>query len=503
MFFSAFLVEIVIGSFFVYRWGSTYILESVFGGDMVSHLYISRVVIDNPPYNTLANLGTVWLPGYHLLIMFFVWIDPFYATGFAETLVNALATGGICVIIYRLLGRSKTGVIAVTIFMANIFTLLFGATGVMEIPATFFLLLAVYYFKLYLEENDLAQFMKCSLALVIGTLTRYEMWFVAFIAVSIFTLREFKNRRLYRLAYAHFPFWGIIAWLFWNLAIFKDPLMFIHHPLISASTQSAVLFKKDIWYTSYLILKGLLTVSGSLLFVTSLAVMILLMRKRIVSLAVSALILSPILFLWLSYFTGLLGAFAGGITEIRFFSMGYPGLIIVPLLLVDGFKNKKIAGTSSRVVLGSVLLAVYLFSIPFTQATTLYVVTHSPRIPGMEEKEAICEIIGENTVLMSGTFPQGLSVIKGLPPSQIIDDFDGPFFLDAMEEPWKSASFVVIPISQQESSLIRLNKYYGGKYYIYHYYYDDAWRSVFLENYDLVLETIHFLVYQNVHLRSD
>ncbi|MEO0120506.1 MAG: hypothetical protein ABIK40_04475, partial [candidate division WOR-3 bacterium] len=37
--------------------------------DGLSHLYIAKNIIHNGKYSTIKNLGTVWLPLYHLLLI--------------------------------------------------------------------------------------------------------------------------------------------------------------------------------------------------------------------------------------------------------------------------------------------------------------------------------------------------------------------------------------------------------------------------------------------------
>jgi len=494
IFFTAFLVEIVFGLYLIYRWGHTFAC-----GDAVSHLYIPRTVVDNGPYSNFANIGTVWLPMFHLLVMLLTLIDPLYTTGFAGTIVNALATGGICVLLYRLIGDKKLGIVASALFMGNAFTLIYGATAMMEQTAVFFMALAAYYFKRYWDKDDIVEFMNCSLALIFGTLTRYEVWAVAFLVITFFVLRELNNGQSYRVAYAHLPLWGIFAWLFWNLAIFRDPLAFIHHPLMMLrELPSSPL---SIWDVVGLISQNLFAISGMLYFLALISMTVILVRKKFLQTVVSSILITPIPFIaWLSF----LGFHSGW---VRIYYMGLVGLLISSFYFARGFKKML------RITVVLVILIAYTIG-PITETSplTIGVVTASPRSDInfaatsrlKEEVSAIKEVISKQSVLMSsapgtpGAHSYAYySVFAASSPSLIIDDHDQELYLMAMKEPWKYCSYVVMEKTSADNPKINIiNDYYQGRYFVYRYYADKTWRLEFLRHYELALETEHYLVFR-------
>jgi len=488
IFFSAFLLEIATGIYLIQRWGFTFV-----GGDAISHLYIARTVVDNGAESGLQNLGTVWPPMFHLLVIPLVLFDPLYTTGFAGTIVNALATGGICVILYRLIGGRRLGILASALFTFNLFTLIYGATPMMEQIAIFFMVLAIYYFKSYWETDNLTEFMKCSLALIFGTLTRYEVWAVAFLVMFFFVLRELKNGQGYRIAYIHLPLWGIFAWLFWNLAIFRDPLMFIHHPLsaqVQAIGDPRVFYAGSVALTTSALLKGLFAVSGgTLVFAVISIITLLLVRRKLPSTLVGVLLVSPLAFHWFLMFTGT------SVGAVHFFYMPFLGLIFLAVNLV-----KMVPRSIFKSVL---MIAILMVSATYFQGQLQMVAHNDPELEefakihqAMETMKELKALVGNEKVLLEAGSGAAFSVLTGTSPDLIIDPRDNPLYNEAIYQPWKYCSFVVLGKTQGSPRLNSLNSYYEGRYYAYLYYNDPLWRIEFLNHFELVLETEMFLVFQ-------
>jgi hypothetical protein len=124
----------------------------------------------------------------------------------------------------------------------------------MEAPFMMFFMLAVYYFHkwyyIYLSEaSSLFQYralIKCSMAISAACLTRYEGWLlpigliVAILVVYIFVMHERQKYRIeaFITLASIFSMLGIILWVLWNTAIFRDPLFFANGPY-SAAVQAA------------------------------------------------------------------------------------------------------------------------------------------------------------------------------------------------------------------------------------------------------------------------
>ena len=520
IFLSAFLIEIGFGLYLVHRWGFTF---SCF--DDVLHIYKARVVVDNGSQSGLANLGVVWLPLFQILLMPLVLIDPLYTTGFAGTIVNALATGGICVTLYKMFRDRGTKLVAMILFLSNGFTIIYGSAPMNEQLVFLFLVLGAYYFKRYWEKDDVAEFIKCSLVLILGTLTRYEVWPATFLAVLFFIVREQKNGKSYRLAYAHLPLWGIFAWLFWNLAIFRDPLMFINHPMGTRSQTFAMplSYAGSFGLTILQTITELGNISGFLWLVSTLSLLMLLFLRRTSKIVSSLFLMSPI---------GMHIIFAYAHLSpmlTRYFYMGYIGLIVTPLFLFEechGKGNKrwvhfykrgvKIAKVIFVVALFSSLALTYPFQINIIQTGIHPGVLNTPwarddiaiaHVEGAgEEVLEIKNVLSQSSILVPCTSEVSaqLSIFAGISPSVIFDPYDDPIYAQTMESPWEHYQYVIIKKTNEgyDAIVASWNDYYkslhGTRYYEYLYYNDPEWRTLFLDHYGFVLETSRFLVFKRV-----
>jgi hypothetical protein len=81
----------------VWSWRNNALLNY---GDAVAHLHIARRVLD-AHHPRLTELGSVWLPLPHLLLIPFVQIYSWWASGFAGVIPSALAYLAACAGIYR------------------------------------------------------------------------------------------------------------------------------------------------------------------------------------------------------------------------------------------------------------------------------------------------------------------------------------------------------------------------------------------------------------------
>jgi Dolichyl-phosphate-mannose-protein mannosyltransferase len=210
--------------------------------DSISHLEIARRVVSSTSPG-LAQLGYVWLPLPHLLMLPLVWITPLYRNGFAGSVVSMVAYVATAVLIYKIsfrLIRSKfAGVVAAGVFAVNVNMLYMQSTPMTE--ALLFAMLAamVYCVQQWADTDRYQYLMAGAVAALCATLTRYESWPVLgclLIAVVVIAWRRqhagptpkirLTSTQDRFIAFAVVAFAGIVAWLIWNWAIFGNPLNF-------------------------------------------------------------------------------------------------------------------------------------------------------------------------------------------------------------------------------------------------------------------------------------
>jgi len=206
---------------------------TLYYGDAQAHLDNARRIIDSrtPGY---YQLGTVWLPVPHLLMLPLVWNLRLWQTGLAGTIPAALCFVMAGVFLFlsarHVYESAAAGWAAMLVFALNPNLLYLQSTPMTE-PIFFATLLALLYVTLrYRDTNSSGALIGMALLNLIASLTRYEGWFlIPFIA--LYVLLVTRQRRL-RAAFL----FGLIAslgpvlWLLHNWWIYGDALAWYNGP---------------------------------------------------------------------------------------------------------------------------------------------------------------------------------------------------------------------------------------------------------------------------------
>ena len=210
-------------------------------GDAVAHLHIARRVFD-ARFPRLTELGSVWLPLPHLLLLPFVQIYSWWANGFAAVIPSALAYLASCAGLYRLARHwlsPAPSALALAFFALNP-NLLYLQTTAMTEPL--FVCEMIWVAVLLVEWRaslDLAQGqssrLQCWIAalLVAAIFTRYDGWCLALVAWTCMGLTLVRRRRLRSLSFwmaSLFIVAAPVAWFVYNSVGFGDWLYFARGP---------------------------------------------------------------------------------------------------------------------------------------------------------------------------------------------------------------------------------------------------------------------------------
>ena len=210
-------------------------------GDAVAHLHIARRVFDshNPGFR---QLGSVWLPLPHILLVPFVADYHWWATGFAGVIPSALAYVASCLGIYRLARHWLSpfaAIVALTFFALNPNLLYLQTTAMTEPLFLCELIWTVVWlveWRLSLDSAPQASarlLWKIALVLVAAVFTRYDGWILAFLAwtgIGLVLLRRGQLRsRTFWLA-SIVVVAAPVVWLAYNAAVFGDWLDFARGP---------------------------------------------------------------------------------------------------------------------------------------------------------------------------------------------------------------------------------------------------------------------------------
>ncbi|HEY2638778.1 MAG TPA: glycosyltransferase family 2 protein [Streptosporangiaceae bacterium] len=234
--------------------------------DAVSHLLISRrVLFASTP--GLAQLGSVWLPLPHLLSLPFIWVNSWYFSGFAESVVSMAAyVAGVryaYLITASITDSKAAGLVAAVFFGANPNVLYMQCTGMSELLLIATIAASVYYLIRWSRSGQYMELAAAACAGLLASLTRYEGWVYCIEATAVVAYlawrrpldapapaiaesriaRRERNSLLarYRSMEAHVIYFslialsGIAAWIIWNAVIFSDPLYFQTGPFAKPS----------------------------------------------------------------------------------------------------------------------------------------------------------------------------------------------------------------------------------------------------------------------------
>ena len=223
-------------------------------GDAVAHINIARRVFDSRTPG-LLQLGTVWLPLPHLLMIPFLFTDWAWRTGAGGSVPSMIAyvlgTIGIFRLVRSALSfRTQSDAaariaawLAAVVYAANPNLIYLQTTAMTEaLYLALFIWAIVYFFEFAqqtalgdreLEASTSSSLMKCGLCLMGACFTRYDGWFLtpvifaAAVAVVLKTKHSgLKDLRKFALLVAVAP----ALWLAYNAIIYRNPLEFANGP---------------------------------------------------------------------------------------------------------------------------------------------------------------------------------------------------------------------------------------------------------------------------------
>lgn len=211
-------------------------------GDAEAHLHIARRVIDSHRPG-LSQLGSVWLPLPHLLMIPFVAVYAWWANGIAGTIPSALAWLLSCIGMYRLLRRwlqRAPAAVALAFFVLNPNLIYIQTTGMTEPLFCCEMVWTVAWlveWRAGLDDGDQRRTNRLTwfiaLALVAAVFTRYDGWIMALIAWTAMGVALLRRGRLRSRT-----FWmasavviaAPLVWFAYNAVVFGDWLDFARGP---------------------------------------------------------------------------------------------------------------------------------------------------------------------------------------------------------------------------------------------------------------------------------
>jgi len=266
-------------------------LALLYYSDSVSHLVRARQLVD---YSSpgLEQIGTVWLPLPHLLLLPFSLVDLLFRTGLAGTFVSLPSIAITAAVLYKIIKEqmeaSWIAFMGAGLYFLNPNILYLGLTAMTEALFMLFFVVSAFYFQKYLssmlfpssqrEHNTIksknrftwfcgpnqtlgsnkfiisSNMLKCSFFVALATLCRYEAWpipvfLLLFTTLCFLRLRTVvggfqpssasnKKQLIGFLLCTVLSFSGIILWISYNWIYYDSPLEFLVSPYYSAAAQA-------------------------------------------------------------------------------------------------------------------------------------------------------------------------------------------------------------------------------------------------------------------------
>src|SRR5258708_772308 len=207
----------------------------LFNGDGIPYLNTARRILDSltPGF---TQLGYVWLPLAHLLMLPFIWNNFLYYSGLAGIIISMVSFVGAALLIFKtaqlLSGNRIAGIIAFILFIANPNISYMQATPLTEMLYVFTLTGGIYYLLLWIKRRRLTYLIVSSLFLLASNLSRYDGWFLSIAIICGLVIYElYLNKNWVKteataIIFGLVVFFGPVLWIIWNFMIFGNPIYF-------------------------------------------------------------------------------------------------------------------------------------------------------------------------------------------------------------------------------------------------------------------------------------
>jgi hypothetical protein len=446
---------------FVFYWKNG---EGLAYNDARSHLDIGRRVVENLKPG-LAQLGSVWLPLPHILMIPTVWNDFFWHSGLSGALQSMIAfvITGILILLY--LKKLQVGffgrLFAVTVFVLNLNILYLTSTAMTELLLMATMTAGSYYLLLWYKDKKLIDIVKSAFWTMISTTVRYDGWFLLLFSTLIVAYTTFKEKKVkfakvegMTILFSSLAAFGVILWFLWNILIFGDPLYFIFGPYSAHAQQEQIYaagelatkwnlplsvktYTYALFYNSYTVV-ALFGLLGLVYFLRSKN------YPKEIKAAVTTL-LAPFFFNVLALYLGHSVLFVQGIVGETWFNVRY-GVMLMPAIAVFiGYLVDKVKSLRFPVVITFCLVM-------FFAATGRDVVTIDDALIGASGKN-VAEVSGwlsqnakdqKGFILISAASHDAIIFSSGLPIKRFIHEGTGKYWEEATGNPDQWATWIIM-----------------------------------------------------------
>ncbi len=430
--------------------------------DARSHLDIGRRVVEGLKPG-IAQVGSVWLPLPHLLMIPTVWNNFMWHTGLAgalQSMSSFVATG---VLIYLYLKHLKVRwfgrIIGVFVFVANLNILYLQSTAMTELLLLATMTAGCYYLLLWQTQGKIVNILKSAFFIMLSTMVRYDGWFLFLFAALIIFVSSIRKKGIKKaegmeILYLTLAGFGIVLWFVWNAAIFKDPLYFAFGPFSAHAQQeqlqnAGILFTKgNLLFSLKIYLYSLLYNSyASIAFLGAFGALVFWFDKKIKSeiKIVTLSLVAPLIFNILALYMGHSVLFIQGVSGNTWFNVRY-GIMLAPSIAIfTGYLVNKLKDLR-WVFLGIILVTVFFAFVNFDAVSI-----DDARVGSSQKNVSeVSSWLDKNAkdkpgyILISVASHDAILFSSGLPMSKFIHEGTGAYWTNAIKFPDRWARWIVM-----------------------------------------------------------
>ena len=335
-------------------------------GDAEAHLNIARRMVDSrtPGYD---QVGTVWLPLPHWLMLPFVRVDGLWLNGMAGAIPAAiaflLAGTFLYAAAYRIFDCTYAAVAAAGLFALNPNVLYLQSIPMTE-SIFFACLLGLLYFTVrFRDTQGWGAVVGAGIAACAATLTRYDGWFLLPFAAVYFPIAAKRNRVGVAMLFTLLAALGPLFWLFHNWWLTMDPLAFYRGPYSARAIQGNTAYPgKNDWREAFLYYRTAAQLcAGPCLPLIALAGAVAALYRRAFW-PLLLLALPGVFYIWSMRFSGGTPIFIPVLPPFSYYNSRY-GMAVLPLFALAGAGLISVVPRPLRATLA--LLAIIAAVIPW------------------------------------------------------------------------------------------------------------------------------------------
>ncbi len=309
--------------------------------DSYSHIRIARSVLDSATPG-IAQLGGVWLPLPHLIMLPFIWNDYLWQTGLAGSIPSMICYTITALYLFlaarQLTNNSCASFVGTLVFVLNPNIIYLQTTPLSEPVCFATSTVACFYFIVWVQTDKTKYLTMTAAATFLATIARYDGWmlfFILFMLIPVIGYVRHHHRQQIEaqlLIFGILGGFGIILWFAWDKVIFGN-LLYFKQGLYSSQIQTQYYFHAqlsattdNLWqsvrYYGFACLDNL----GPVVIVLALIAFIkfvivrrdITMRKNLAEIFAVLPFLTPLLFYVTSFYSGQVIALVPGVSSQLF-----------------------------------------------------------------------------------------------------------------------------------------------------------------------------------------